>query len=71
MFCWLEFHDGTRPAELLPRALEHGVGFVPGTAFAVGADLRHAARLCFASHPPAQLHTAVARLGTAVRASGT
>jgi 2-aminoadipate transaminase len=71
MFCWLEFADGTRPADLLPRALEHGVGYVPGTAFAVGQDLANAARLCFASNPPAQLHTAVARLGAAWRGSWT
>jgi 2-aminoadipate transaminase len=71
MFCWLEFTDGTRPADLLPRALEHGVGYVPGTAFAVGQDLSAAARLCFASNPPGDLHTAVERLGTAWRASGT
>jgi 2-aminoadipate transaminase len=71
MFCWLEFADGTRPADLLPQALEHGVGFVPGTAFAVGQGHPSAARLCFASNPPAQLHTAVARLGAAWHASGT
>ncbi len=71
MFCWLEFADGTRPADLLPRALEHGVGYVPGPAFAVGQDLSSAARLCFASNPPAELHTAVARLGTAWREAAT
>jgi 2-aminoadipate transaminase len=71
MFCWLEFTDGTRPADLLPRALEHGVGYVPGTAFEVGRDHTGAARLCFASHPPARLHTAVERLGAAWRASAT
>jgi 2-aminoadipate transaminase len=71
MFCWLEATDGTRPADLLPRALEHGVGYVPGTAFAVGRDHTNAARLCFASNPPAQLHTAVARLGAAWRRNGT
>jgi 2-aminoadipate transaminase len=71
MFCWLEFADGTRPADLLPRALEHGVGYVPGTAFAVGQDLSAAARLCFASNPPARLHTAVERLGAAWREGAT
>lgn len=65
MFCWVEFRDGTRPAELLPRALERGVGYVPGTAFAVGADLGAAARLCFASYPEPVLGEAVARLGAA------
>ncbi|TQM04107.1 PLP-dependent aminotransferase family protein [Pseudonocardia kunmingensis] len=71
MFCWLEFTDGTRPAELLPRALEHGVGFVPGTAFAVDRDLSGAARLCFASNPPAQLHSAVQRLEAAWRTTAS
>jgi 2-aminoadipate transaminase len=71
MFCWLEFTDGTRPADLLPTALDHGVGYVPGTAFAVGQDLSAAARLCFASNPPAELHTAVERLGAAWGASAT
>jgi 2-aminoadipate transaminase len=71
MFCWLEFRDGTRPADLLPTALDHGVGYVPGAAFAVGQDLSAAARLCFASNPPGALHTAVERLGAAWRASGT
>ncbi|OZM81626.1 PLP-dependent aminotransferase family protein [Pseudonocardia sp. MH-G8] len=70
MFCWLEFTDGTHPADLLPRALEHGVGFVPGVAFAVGRDLSGAARLCFASNPPASLHTAVQRLEAAWRTTG-
>jgi 2-aminoadipate transaminase len=71
MFCWLEFSDHTRPADLLPRALEYGVGYVPGTAFAVRQDHARAARLCFASNPPARLHTAVARLGAAWRGNGT
>jgi 2-aminoadipate transaminase len=62
MFCWLEFTDGTRPAELLPHALRNGVGFVPGEAFAVTRRLDGAARLCFASNPPPLLHTAVDRL---------
>jgi 2-aminoadipate transaminase len=71
MFCWVEFTDGTRPADLLPAALAHGVGFVPGTAFAVddGRDLGHAARLCFASEPEPVLNTAVGRLGAAWRES--
>ncbi|WP_433284683.1 PLP-dependent aminotransferase family protein [Pseudonocardia sp. CA-142604] len=67
MFCWLEFTDGTRPAELLPHALRNGVGFVPGDAFAVNRPLDDAARLCFASNPAAVLRTAVHRLATAWR----
>jgi 2-aminoadipate transaminase len=67
MFCWLQFTDGTDTAELLRTALEHGVGFVPGGAFAVdaGTALRSAARLCFATYPPDLLTEAVRRLARA------
>jgi 2-aminoadipate transaminase len=68
MFCWLEFTDGTRTAELLPAALAHGVGFVPGSAFAPAAGpLDHAARLCFASRPAPVLRDAAHRLAAAWR----
>ncbi|WP_219413579.1 aminotransferase-like domain-containing protein [Pseudonocardia nigra] len=65
MFCWLEFTDGTRTGELLPRALRHGVGFVPGAAFAVGRPLDTAARLSFATNPEAALREGVHRLAAA------
>ncbi|MGH3613839.1 MAG: PLP-dependent aminotransferase family protein [Pseudonocardia sp.] len=65
MFCWLEFRDGTDTDSLLRRALRHGVGFVPGSAFAVGRPSHTAARCCFASHPPPVLRDAVTRLATA------
>jgi 2-aminoadipate transaminase len=70
MFCWLEFPartaDGaaTDTAAALPRALEAGVGFVPGSAFAVEGALPTAARCCFASHPEGVLREAVRRLAT-------
>ncbi|MCW0212857.1 MAG: PLP-dependent aminotransferase family protein [Pseudonocardia sp.] len=71
MFCWLDFTDGTDTTALLPRALGHGVGFVPGSAFALGSadgeDLSHAARVCFASYPGPVLAEAVARLERATR----
>ncbi len=66
MFCWLEFPEGVDTAELLPRALEAGVGFVPGAAFAVHADQTRAARCCFASVDEATLEEAVARLAWCV-----
>jgi 2-aminoadipate transaminase len=64
MFCWLEFPDGTDTAAALPRALDAGVGFVPGAAFAVAEPLPAAARCCFASSPEGELHEAVRRLAT-------
>ncbi|WP_296377553.1 MULTISPECIES: PLP-dependent aminotransferase family protein [unclassified Pseudonocardia] len=62
MFCWLTFPDGTDTAALLPRALEHGVAFVPGSAFAVDATLPSSMRCCFASLPAGDLREAVGRL---------
>ena len=66
MFCWLEFPAGVDTAELLPRALAAGVGFVPGAAFAVHADQTRAARCCYASVDEATLAEAVARLASCV-----
>jgi 2-aminoadipate transaminase len=66
MFCWLEFPENVDAAELLPRALAAGVGFVPGAAFAVHADQTRAARCCFASVDEATLAEAVARLAACV-----
>lgn len=63
MFCWLEFPSGTDTAALLPKALAAGVGFVPGSAFAVHADQTRSARCCFASVDEPTLVEAVRRLG--------
>jgi 2-aminoadipate transaminase len=64
MFCWLQFPAGTDTTAALPRALDAGVGFVPGSAFAVGDPLPAAARCCFASSPEGELREAVRRLAT-------
>ncbi|MDN5748509.1 MAG: PLP-dependent aminotransferase family protein [Pseudonocardia sp.] len=66
MFCWLRFPPDVDTESLLPRALAHGVGFVPGAAFAVDRPLRGAARCCFASHPEDVVTEAVRRLALAV-----
>jgi 2-aminoadipate transaminase len=65
MFCWLDL-PGTDTAALLPRALGHGVGFVPGSAFAVARPLPSALRCCYASHPEGEVVEAVRRLAAAV-----
>lgn len=66
MFCWMEFADqrvDTR--ELLQVAIEHGVAFVPGSAFGVHADLDNALRLCFATSSREVLRDAVRQLRSA------
>lgn len=69
MFAWATFRDGTDTGELLDAALDHGVAFVPGTAFASDAQYRHSLRLSFAGSTPAVLAEAVRRLGAAHTAS--
>ncbi|OZF40076.1 PLP-dependent aminotransferase family protein [Rhodococcus sp. 14-2483-1-2] len=69
MFAWATFLDGTDTGELLDAALDHGVAFVPGTAFATGAQYRHSLRLSFAGSTPTVLAEAVRRLGSAHSAS--
>lgn len=59
MFTWVRFTDGTDTARLLGRAVGQGVAFVPGAAFAGGAD---EARLCFTHRDAATLAEAAARL---------
>jgi 2-aminoadipate transaminase len=65
MFVWLDF-DTVDTTALLPRAVEQGVGFVPGSAFAAEAGHEHSARVCFATYPPDELREAVRRLAAAL-----
>ncbi|MCX0269418.1 PLP-dependent aminotransferase family protein [Nocardia zapadnayensis] len=65
MFVWAEFTDGTDTGELLPRALETGVAFVPGGAFAVSNPYSNAMRMCFTTAAPEMLTEAMSRLARA------
>jgi 2-aminoadipate transaminase len=69
LFAWVTFTDGTDTDELLARALDHGVAFVPGSAFSAERRHRHSARLCFASLAPSGLREAIARLAEAHRSA--
>jgi 2-aminoadipate transaminase len=66
MFLWGRFTDGTPTSALLPVALAHGVGFVPGEEFFSGPDPdRSSLRLSFATNGPAGLAEAARRLAAA------
>jgi 2-aminoadipate transaminase len=67
MFVWGRFADAIDTQALLPKALEQGMAFVPGQAFAVAADHRRSLRLSFATVAPDQLLEGVRRLGRALR----
>jgi 2-aminoadipate transaminase len=65
MFVWAECIDPIDTQSLLVEALDHGMAFVPGQAFAVNGDLRQSLRLSFATAEPAQLGEGVRRLAAA------
>ena len=66
MFLWLRL-QGSAPAarDLLPRAVEAGVAFVPGEAFHVDGTGADRIRLSFATLTPEELGEAAARLARA------
>ncbi|MFC9661542.1 PLP-dependent aminotransferase family protein [Nocardia sp. NPDC127606] len=66
MFIWAEFTDNTNTATLLPTALDAGVAYVPGAAFAVSSTADSSLRLCFTTSDEATLTEAVNRLSSAI-----
>ncbi|WP_280241859.1 PLP-dependent aminotransferase family protein [Nocardia abscessus] len=66
MFVWVDFTDGTDTVDLLPHAIELGVAYVPGDAFAVAGGHRNSMRLCFTTSEAATLREAVTRLARAI-----
>ncbi|RJO72256.1 PLP-dependent aminotransferase family protein [Nocardia panacis] len=66
MFVWADFTDGTDTQAVLPRALDNGVAYVPGAAFAVDTDYRNSMRMCFTTSDEATLTEAIVRLARAV-----
>ncbi|WP_372658765.1 PLP-dependent aminotransferase family protein [Hydrogenophaga sp.] len=68
MFLWVRLPEGMDAVELLPKAVDKGVAFVPGAAFyAEQADPR-TLRLCFVTASVAQIQTGIAALAQAIRA---
>ncbi|GEM33266.1 aminotransferase [Nocardia neocaledoniensis NBRC 108232] len=65
MFVWADFTDGTDTSALLPAALDAGVAYVPGSAFAVSDAYRSSMRLCFTTSDEPTLTEAVTRLAKA------
>ena len=67
MFLWARLPDGMSAIDLLPKAVDQGVAFVPGAAFyADHADPR-TLRLSFVTATAQQIETGIAALAAAVR----
>jgi 2-aminoadipate transaminase len=64
-FLWVRL-PGVDTTALLPRAIEHGVAFVPGAAFSIDGRATDTARLSFASLAVPDLPAAARRLARAV-----
>jgi 2-aminoadipate transaminase len=55
--------------DLLARALDHGVAYVPGSAFSVTTPQRSSLRLCYATAAPADLAVGAQRLADVLLSS--
>ena len=62
MFVWARLPEGWDAEDLLRRALERDVAFVPGAPFFAGEPDRAALRLSFTTHQPAEIAEGLARL---------
>lgn len=68
MFLWATLSGGIDTRQLLPRARDEGVIYVPGAAFYARKPPQNALRLSFATASPATLVEGVARLARAYTA---
>jgi 2-aminoadipate transaminase len=62
MFVWARLPDGWDATDLLPRALDRDVAFVPGAPFFSGPPDPAALRLSFTAHPPDEIRKGLERL---------
>ena len=68
LFIWLRLPEGIPSLELLPRAIERGVEFAPGTRFFPDpSEGERYLRLNFATQTPEDIEEGIRRLGTAMK----
>jgi 2-aminoadipate transaminase len=67
MFFWVEGPPSLDAVELLPKAVEHGVAFVPGAAFYADHPRLNTLRLSFVTVPPAQIERGIELLAQALK----
>ncbi len=68
MFLWARLPQGVDAVELLPRAVDKGVAFVPGAAFFADRPDPRTVRLSFVTASVEQIDTGIAALAAAIRA---
>ncbi len=67
MFLWARLPRGVDAVELLPRAVDKGVAFVPGAAFFADQPDPRTVRLSFVTASVEQIDTGIAALAAAIR----
>jgi 2-aminoadipate transaminase len=67
MFLWARLPAGMNAADLLPRAVDHGVAFVPGAAFYAADPDPRTLRLSFVTASEEQIRVGVKALAQAIR----
>ena len=68
LFIWVWLPEGIDSAEMLGRAIEHKVAYVPGAATYVDGSGHNTMRLSFSSSTPDQIDEGIKRLADVVRA---
>jgi 2-aminoadipate transaminase len=69
MFLWVRLPDHITAVDLLPRAVDRGVAFVPGVAFYASEPDQHTLRLSFVTATAEQIRQGIAALAEAIRHS--
>lgn len=67
MFLWVRLPEGMSAIDLLPRAVDKGVAFVPGAAFYASEPDPRTLRLSFVTASVEQIRIGVAALARAIR----
>jgi 2-aminoadipate transaminase len=68
MNLWVRLPEPLDAAELLPRAREEGVAYLPGKYFTVSRHEAGALRLSFVGLPPEQIRSGLESLGRVIKA---
>jgi 2-aminoadipate transaminase len=67
MFLWVKLPQGMNATEMLPKAVERNVAYVPGAAFYSGTAQNHTLRLSFVTATVEQINTGIALLAQTIR----
>jgi 2-aminoadipate transaminase len=70
MFLWARLPQGMNAIDLLPKAVDKGVAFVPGAPFYAGQPDTRCLRLSFVTASVEQIDTGIAALAAAIRNEG-